>query len=493
LCPDNQSYTEREGGQRKSDTGVPQLIPIQQRTPANAQEVRKEKIMSVKNKNAAPRKSVGLLVQAKTAASSDEQPTAMLRGSTFEMASDSETKNLETATSQPVAAEQTQVELGHSSDAEIETFPPLGPIVPSSFVFSETDYEPRVDVTEDEVANLSDNDLLTGLKKQQKRTQAELDAFIVFYNQAVARYSEVQLRTEGGQFRRSNRPTLPEAFAAIGLNYETERKRKQRYLAARNVRFGTQKTLQLTAGDIIQSKSSGLKGEVEKVHEKAPKADVVFEGAQKTVTVPIMALKKVTVRKVTCGDLLIDAVTGSEYRYDGAGKLFRTQKPDFLQQKRERDSDRIKAKQDREREQSEEKNREKEVRQEEAARRDLEKIAAIKAKKEAVTRKKEEAARRAREKKEAKAAAKAAKKNARPQGATGSADHGIDYHPVIVGDKSEPTPHGYFWEFRKDEKHPYVVRNVNHPNLGILVECPSKSVAEMKMHEYEHDDALVAA
>src|ERR1019366_8486812 len=36
-----------------------------------------------------------------------------------------------------------------------------------------------------------------------------------------------------------------------------------------------------------------------------------------------------------------------------------------------------------------------------------------------------------------------------------------------VGDKSELTPHGFYWEFNKDEK-PYAVRDMNNPHVGIM-------------------------
>jgi len=71
--------------------------------------------------------------------------------------------------------------------------------------------------------------------------------------------------------------------------------------------------------------------------------------------------------------------------------------------------------------------------------------------------------------------------------------YGIDCRPIVIGNRSEPTSHGYHWEFRKHDKLPYVVRDLNHPNLGILVECPSKVAAEQKMWEYEREAALVAA
>jgi len=64
-----------------------------------------------------------------------------------------------------------------------------------------------------------------------------------------------------------------------------------------------------------------------------------------------------------------------------------------------------------------------------------------------------------------------------------------------VGDKSEPTPHGFYYEMRLHEKLPYVVRDTNNPNLGILCECKNKADAEMKVATYEREaaEAMAAA
>ncbi len=64
-----------------------------------------------------------------------------------------------------------------------------------------------------------------------------------------------------------------------------------------------------------------------------------------------------------------------------------------------------------------------------------------------------------------------------------------------VGDKSEPTLHGFFFEMRLHEKLPYVVRDANNPNLGILCECKNKADAEMKVATYEREaaEAMAAA
>ena len=252
-----------------------------------------------------------------------------------------------TTQSQSITAARTQTNA-------ITIIPPSGTLVPSGFVFVETSYEPNQDVTPEEVASLSDNDLLTGLKKQRKRTQEQLDAFVVFFDEVVARYSDEQTRTATGQFQCSDRPTLPEAFAAIGLNYETERKRKQRYLAAMRVRFTMAKPLQLAEGDTVKPKHEGDDAEytVVNVHESAPKVDVVPKGhdSGKVITLPTDSLKKVKplIKKIKVGDLLLCDDNGAEYQYSGGGKLSRTKTPTLLEQKRERELAAIEAKKERE-------------------------------------------------------------------------------------------------------------------------------------------------
>lgn len=55
-----------------------------------------------------------------------------------------------------------------------------------------------------------------------------------------------------------------------------------------------------------------------------------------------------------------------------------------------------------------------------------------------------------------------------------------------VGDKSEPTPHGFYYEFIQDEK-PYAVRDMNNPNLGILCKSKNKAEVELKVATYERE------
>ncbi len=57
-----------------------------------------------------------------------------------------------------------------------------------------------------------------------------------------------------------------------------------------------------------------------------------------------------------------------------------------------------------------------------------------------------------------------------------------------VGDKSEPTPHGFYYEFAKDEK-PYAVRDMNNPHVGIMCKFKSKTEADKYINDREREAA----
>jgi hypothetical protein len=57
-----------------------------------------------------------------------------------------------------------------------------------------------------------------------------------------------------------------------------------------------------------------------------------------------------------------------------------------------------------------------------------------------------------------------------------------------IGDTSEPTPHGFVYEFVKDEK-PYAVRDVNNPHVGIMFKFKSNTEADKYITDREHEAA----
>ena len=63
-----------------------------------------------------------------------------------------------------------------------------------------------------------------------------------------------------------------------------------------------------------------------------------------------------------------------------------------------------------------------------------------------------------------------------------------------VGDKTEPTTHGFYYEFIKDEK-PYAVRDMNNPHLGIMCKFKGKTEVERYINDREREaaEAMVAA
>ena len=237
-------------------------------------------------------------------------------------------------------------------------------------------------MSREELSKLSQDDLLTGFKRQYENTRIshgqfgrDLSALVLFYDQVV---EHCKMQGVGGEKRGKGVPTLEQAFHAVGWNYEAARKMKQRYdasMAALPVYAPTPKPLRLSEGEKVKS-GDGTEGIVNKVHESAAKVDVVINGCEETVTIPVAELIKVvvSVKKIKTGDLLRDE-NGAEYKYEGAGKLVPTKTPTLLERKRERELAAIKVKKEREAAKAEEKKRQQELRKAEAARRDLEKIA----------------------------------------------------------------------------------------------------------------------
>jgi len=57
-----------------------------------------------------------------------------------------------------------------------------------------------------------------------------------------------------------------------------------------------------------------------------------------------------------------------------------------------------------------------------------------------------------------------------------------------IGDKTEPTPHGFYYEFIKDGK-PYAVRDANNPHVGILCKFKGKTEVERYINDREREAA----
>jgi hypothetical protein len=260
--------------------------------------------------------------------------------------------------------------------------------------------------------NLSDNDLLTGCKKQFAITaksfkpfKRDLETLVMFFDAIIERFKD-QGRNGAA---RQGRPTLPEAFSVIGWNYEAARKMKQRFLAAKDpipTYAPTPRPLQLTEGDLVMEQGKDGVFTVVNVYAPSPAntptVDIVprEDDKAKPRTITTESLKKVNVpiKKIEVGNVILCSDTGTEYRYEGHGKFMRTDTKTLQEQKRDRELATIKANRNREAAKAAEKAQQKELRKAEAARRDLDKIAEkerrsaeVKAKKEAKVRKQAEA------------------------------------------------------------------------------------------------------
>jgi hypothetical protein len=337
------------------------------------------------------------VVQVGFAVQTEPQPTPTADAATAGTVPATAAEEVMTTNSQSIAANEPD----HApvpSTADLATKDSVGTNVPTQFRFTETQYEPSDTVTIKGLCELSQDDLLTGLKKQYGKSRTsygqfgrDLGALVKFYDAVVALCS-----CERVSKNRNGKPTLEQAFLAVGWNYEAARKMKQRYMASMTALpayAATPKPPQLSSGDAVKA-GNGAKGVVQNVHQSVDKADVLFEGREKTVTLPTCELKKVivAVKKIKAGERLLDQDSGAEYIYEGNGKISRTKTPTLLEKHRERELTAIKAKQERENAKAEEKKRQADLRNAEAAHRDLEKIAAAKAKKGAAPKKKAGAA-----------------------------------------------------------------------------------------------------
>jgi hypothetical protein len=121
-----------------------------------------------------------------------------------------------------------------------------------------------------------------------------------------------------------------------------------------------------------------LEGVVTKIHETADdKVDVDF--GEKEVTMSTDTLEKVTVikdklKKLTEGNRYADANTNTVYLYVGGGKLKREEVQPIIQAKRDKDAAALKVKQDKAKADTDKKAERKNIREAEAAARDLAQI-----------------------------------------------------------------------------------------------------------------------
>jgi len=198
----------------------------------------------------------------------------------------------------------------------------------------------------EEVTKLSDDDLLTGLKKQHSKTKQEIEAYLIYFDETVRRFSAAQPRSEGGQFEHKDQPTLPEAFDAIGRNYETERKRASRYRNAKNTRLRRLNPPSFDEGEIVKDVNFA---ECVFISEpKAGKAEIAPVGGRldDVTTVPANSLVRVRVKRIELNDLILCADDDKQYRYIGKGLLECLDISALIKQKQERDAAAIRERQE---------------------------------------------------------------------------------------------------------------------------------------------------
>jgi len=284
--------------------------------------------------------------------------------------------------------------------------------------------------------------------------------------------------------------TMKEAFASIGIEYEAARKfvyrdKKAQELEALSLQHALtsgggeagEKPL-FKAGDIVDTKevtcaevthynvTTGvldIKGHFGTGAGRRVNAeDVVLLNGLRVVDGEVIVPKVVT---LDASVIYLDSATGKKFTYTGG-----TLKPTQAETKRE-----ILAA----------------VKEEKA---EAKAAAELTAKKARDAARKEDA-----EKKDkaliaqAKAEGKKNKEGKKTAKAAAAPPSEADQPPACkVGDKSTPTARGFFHELRLHEKMPYVVRDLNHPDLGILCECHNKADAEMKVAAYEREAAAAA-
>jgi hypothetical protein len=201
----------------------------------------------------------------------------------------------------------------------LEPKPPSGTFVPNGG-FVETDYEPHAGVTKEELARLSPNDLWTAIRKQRRKTREEMSTYLLYFDEAVRRWKVTQERTDAGQFAPKDQPTLPEAFKAIGRNYEAERKKAQRYLSELNGRR-TRKSPSFEEGDFVQN---GDGDEFVFIGQPKPgEAEIVPLGGNlaDAQIVPMASVTRRVPVKVKWNDLILCTDDNKLYRCTGTSGI----------------------------------------------------------------------------------------------------------------------------------------------------------------------------
>ena len=124
-----------------------------------------------------------------------------------------------------------------------------------TYEFNETAYEPPLEISQEEISKLTDSDLLTGLKKQYDNTRMTYEGYkhdgdnlVLFIDAVIARYKDQHVAGA----KRDGKPTVREAFAAIGWSYDAARKAKSRLKQNLLPEHAKKTQLKLAAGDVVK-------------------------------------------------------------------------------------------------------------------------------------------------------------------------------------------------------------------------------------------------
>jgi hypothetical protein len=198
-----------------------------------------------------------------------------------------------------------------------------------TYEFKETTYEPPLEISQEDISKLTDNDLLTGLKKQYDNTRMTYEGYkhdggnlVLFIDTVIARYKDQHV----AGVKRGGKPTVREAFAAIGWSYDAARQAKSRLKQNLLPEHAKKTRLKLAAGDVVKDKD-GNEFVVEHNHVTADKVELLCKDGDgvTTVTKPVYdadgdpLFKKVSPCKLKVGDRVLCEDNGKEYVYSGGG------------------------------------------------------------------------------------------------------------------------------------------------------------------------------
>jgi hypothetical protein len=218
-----------------------------------------------------------------------------------------------------------------------EVLPPVpdNDVRDGDWKFTETSYELDPNITLEQLDLLPLNDQLTSYKKTRTKALVNTKLLIMCFEALRARFKEEQPRDESGQFRPVG-VTLEKAFKAIGLVYETEYKRYQRWVTAAKTPKLPAPKRPSSAGEFVENADGE---EFVFVGNEPGKAKIVPLGGSldEATTVPFNSLVRRRIKKVKLNDLILCTDNQKLYRCTDSGIYEENQAGLLLQQVKDRD------------------------------------------------------------------------------------------------------------------------------------------------------------